>query len=49
VAHEKFLALGAVGLKSLCSNGNGCGVVIDVKEIFGRAEVEALGLSYWSL
>jgi UDP-N-acetyl-D-galactosamine dehydrogenase len=49
VAHEKFLALGAAGLKSLCSNGNGYGVVIDVKEIFGRAEVEALGLSYWSL
>jgi UDP-N-acetyl-D-galactosamine dehydrogenase len=49
VAHQQFQTLGAAGLKALCCNGNGLGVVIDVKEIFSRAEVEAKGLSYWSL
>jgi UDP-N-acetyl-D-galactosamine dehydrogenase len=36
-------------LQELCDNGNGCGVVIDVKTVLDRAEVEGAGLAYWSL
>jgi UDP-N-acetyl-D-galactosamine dehydrogenase len=49
VAHSDFLALESSTLKSWCSNGNGQGVVIDVKSLLSRRSIEAAGLIYWSL
>jgi UDP-N-acetyl-D-galactosamine dehydrogenase len=49
VAHDQFRGIGPARLKELCDNGNGCGVVIDVKSVLDRAEVEGAGLEYWSL
>ena len=49
VAHEQFKSLGPVQLKALCDNGNGCGVVVDVKNLLERDEVEGQGMGYWSL
>jgi len=49
VAHKAFTQLKGESLKRLCCNGNGCGVVIDVKSILSRFEVEEAGLVYWSL
>jgi UDP-N-acetyl-D-galactosamine dehydrogenase len=49
VAHDQFRGIGPARLQELCDNGNGCGVVIDVKTVLDRAEVEGAGLAYWSL
>jgi len=49
VAHEQFKSLGPAQLKALCDNGNGCGVVVDVKNLLDRDEVEGQGMEYWSL
>jgi UDP-N-acetyl-D-galactosamine dehydrogenase len=49
VAHDQFRGIGSARLQELCDNGNGCGVVIDVKTVLDRAEVEGAGLAYWSL
>jgi UDP-N-acetyl-D-galactosamine dehydrogenase len=49
VAHEQFREIGPARLRELCDNGSGCGVVIDVKTVLDRAEVEGAGLAYWSL
>jgi UDP-N-acetyl-D-galactosamine dehydrogenase len=49
VAHSDFLGLGADTLQAWCSNGNGRGVVIDVKSLLSRRDIEAAGLIYWSL
>jgi len=49
VAHEAFNEITPKRLKQLCENGNGTGVVIDVKGVLQREQVEAQGLRYWSL
>ncbi len=49
VDHDAFKYITLGHLKELCGNGNGHGVVVDVKSILSRAEVESHGLSYWSL
>ncbi|PLX89874.1 MAG: nucleotide sugar dehydrogenase [Desulfuromonas sp.] len=46
VAHGAFSDLDPVRLKQLCA---GQGVVIDVKNVLERRDVEKTGLSYWSL
>ena len=49
VSHKQFSSLGIKELTNLCSNGNGAGAIIDVKSVLNREEVEAAGMSYWSL
>ncbi|MBE0598090.1 MAG: nucleotide sugar dehydrogenase [Desulfuromonadales bacterium] len=49
VAHAAFDQYDSVRLKKLCGNGNGQGVVMDVKSVLRRDEIEAQGLVYWSL
>lgn len=49
VAHQAFDVLDAVELKKLACNGNGCGVIIDVKSVLNRLDVESQGMHYWSL
>jgi UDP-N-acetyl-D-galactosamine dehydrogenase len=49
VAHDAFVGMTGEQFKKLCSNGNGCGVVIDVKEVLKRDEISACGMSYWAL
>jgi UDP-N-acetyl-D-galactosamine dehydrogenase len=49
VAHTAFAGLTPQHLTELCGNGQGAGVVMDVKGVLTRVAVEAVGLSYWSL
>lgn len=49
VSHKDFSATTPAQLAELCSNGNGNGVVVDVKCLLDRKDVESAGLSYWSL
>jgi UDP-N-acetyl-D-galactosamine dehydrogenase len=49
VAHKAFADIGPQQLKDLCGNGNGSGVVMDVKGVLTREAVEEVGLKYWSL
>ena len=49
VSHKAFADMGVSNLERLCSSGNGKGVIVDVKSILDRSEVEAAGLAYWSL
>lgn len=49
VAHQAFEGLSATRLAQLCRNGNGHGVVIDVKAALSRQDVENAGLVYWAL
>lgn len=49
VAHSQFFGLTAERLKRLCRNGNGSGVVVDVKAVLDCGKVEEQGLRYWSL
>jgi UDP-N-acetyl-D-galactosamine dehydrogenase len=49
VAHDQFSGISVERLKATCCNGNGCGVVIDVKAMLDRAAVEGQGLTYWCL
>jgi UDP-N-acetyl-D-galactosamine dehydrogenase len=49
VAHSAFAGMTPPQLKALCGKGNGAGVVMDVKGVLRREEVEAVGLGYWSL
>ena len=49
VSHNQFAELKINDFAKLCSNGNGQGVVIDVKSILNKGEVEAAGMVYWSL
>lgn len=46
VPHKAFRSLGASGVSSLVRRG---GVVVDVKGVLARADVERVGLAYWSL
>jgi UDP-N-acetyl-D-galactosamine dehydrogenase len=49
VAHQDFRSLNPGNLKKLTCNGNGCGVVIDVKSVLSRKDVEKQGMIYWGL
>jgi UDP-N-acetyl-D-galactosamine dehydrogenase len=49
VAHERFRDLTPARLKELCANGNGPGVIIDVKNVLDPALIAAEQLLYWSL
>jgi UDP-N-acetyl-D-galactosamine dehydrogenase len=49
VAHRQFEALHPRKLKELCANGNGRGVVVDVKGILDGTQVAQAGLTYWAL
>lgn len=49
VAHLAFKSFDSETLKKLACNGNGCGVVIDVKSMFSRKDIEKQGMIYWGL
>lgn len=49
VSHKAFAELSISRLAGFCSNGNGKGVLVDVKSLLQCSEVEAAGLVYWSL
>jgi UDP-N-acetyl-D-galactosamine dehydrogenase len=49
VAHDLFNSISPGRLKAMCANGNGQGVVIDVKSILEKEAIEREGLKYWSL
>ncbi len=49
VAHDNFKNITPDFLAKLTANGNGSGVVMDVKTVLSRQELEARGLIYWSL
>lgn len=49
VSHKSFAELTAQTFAEYCRNGNGNGVVVDVKSALKRDEIEAAGLVYWSL
>lgn len=49
VPHSDYKTMTVPRLKELCSNGNSRGVVIDVKGMVTREEVEASGLLYLGL
>ena len=49
VAHNDFASISVQDLADFCMNGYGSGSIIDVKNILDKAEVEAAGMSYWSL
>ncbi len=49
VAHDAFKNISPSTIADLCSDGVGQGALIDVKSVFLREDVEAEGLSYWSL
>ncbi|MCW8860088.1 MAG: nucleotide sugar dehydrogenase [Deltaproteobacteria bacterium] len=49
VSHKAFADLDVAALATFCSNGNGKGVVVDVKSVLQRQDVEAAEMSYWSL
>ncbi|SEA44660.1 UDP-N-acetyl-D-galactosamine dehydrogenase [Desulfuromusa kysingii] len=49
VSHKAFADIGISALTQFCTNGNGNGVVVDVKSILKRRDVENAGLTYWSL
>ena len=49
VSHKAFAQLTIPDFSALCSNGNGTGIIVDVKSVLKKAEIEAAGMSYWSL
>lgn len=49
VSHQAFAQIGIEQFQEFCTNGHGQGVVIDVKNMLLRQDVEAAGLVYWSL
>ena len=51
VAHQQFKELGAQELAAMCrqEEEQSSSVIIDIKNIFDRKEMESHGLSYWSL
>jgi UDP-N-acetyl-D-galactosamine dehydrogenase len=49
VAHQVFKSLDSAKIKKLACNGNGCGVVIDVKSMLDRFDIEGQGMVYWGL
>jgi len=49
VSHDAFKAISPAAIAELCANGQGQGTLIDVKSVFQRQDIEAVGLRYWSL
>lgn len=49
VVHQIFKPFDSGKLKQLACNGNGCGVVIDVKSVLNQDDVEGQGMVYWGL
>lgn len=49
VAHDLFNHISPGRLRALCSNGNGQGVVVDVKSALEKDAIEREGLRYWAL
>ncbi|MCK5913819.1 MAG: nucleotide sugar dehydrogenase [Desulfuromusa sp.] len=49
VSHKSFATLTVDDFANFCRNGSGKGVIVDVKSILNRDEVEAAGMVYWSL
>jgi len=49
VAHQAFAELSAEQLKAMCCDADSARVIVDVKSFYKRAEIEAAGLTYWSL
>jgi len=49
VAHSDFANISVQDLADFCIDGNGAGSIIDVKSILKKTEIEAVGMSYWSL
>ena len=49
VAHDAYRSFTPADFRRLCGNGNGHGVVIDVKAQLDRAAIEREGLVYWAL
>jgi len=49
VGHKAFADMSIAYLAELCSNGNGKGVLVDVKCRLQQKNAEAAGLAYWSL
>ena len=49
VSHQSFAKLTVDDFAAFCRNGNGRGVVVDVKNTLKRNEIEAAGMGYWSL
>ncbi len=49
VSHDKFKDITPARLREMTCNGKGCGVVIDVKAMYSRHDIENEGLIYWSL
>lgn len=49
VSHRAYAGLTPQSFAQLCSNGNGQGTLVDVKNLYQRTEMEQAGLLYWSL
>ncbi|OQY18438.1 MAG: GDP-mannose dehydrogenase [Desulfobacteraceae bacterium 4572_35.1] len=49
VSHKAYAMIPLADLWALCGNGNGNGVLIDVKSSVAPDEAEKLGFVYWSL
>lgn len=49
VPHEQYIATPLSQFRDMCSNGNGPGVLIDVKSVVDAVQVRELGFIYWSL
>ncbi len=49
VSHQAFADLTLDDFSRFCKNGNGQGVLVDVKSALKRNDVEAAGMVYWSL
>lgn len=49
VSHRAYAAFTPQSFARLCSNGNGQGTLVDVKNLYKRTEIEQAGLLYWSL
>ncbi len=49
VSHKEFTGMSAQTFAGYCINGHGKGVVVDVKSVLNRDEIEKAGMTYWSL
>lgn len=49
VAHKAYRLFAAADFEKLCDMQDGAGVIIDVKNILNKTEIESTGLVYWNL
>jgi UDP-N-acetyl-D-galactosamine dehydrogenase len=47
VMHRAYREMGLAGIGALCTNGHP--IVVDVKSLFGKADADRLGITYWRL